>query len=523
MKKMSAFKKENLKVWMTNFKTNLLSENSTSSRRKLYNSLWAVLLGIILSLIVISFNGTNPFEFIGVVFQTAFGSNGSLFTTILLVYVFASLAVGIGFKAGLFNIGVAGQMMFGGLLAFFYLISSAAKDDNGILTVNGGQIFLALIISVIGGFSLAVIAGILKAFFKVHEVVSTILLNWMVFYLASWATSGSEFKNVNVPDSLQAIQVDSFFSGGGWIALSIILVIAVGIGFFYIFKKTTFGYKVKAVGFNPDASEYAGINKKNLTMLIFGISGAFAGFAGFFFYFAFSKGTYSVGVAPIAVGFDSIAISLLAYNSPIGIIASSFLYSILTNGNSALLQEIGLRPSSYQIIVGIIIYFAAISIVFSKFKLIDYFKNFLILKRNEKYQTDLIKYKEIKQKYKNEYGTKLETIKAKELENKAKWIKISSETKAKNDFLLKELNALKGKNDPQSIDKKVQIFNELNFNTKEKNIVLEAYGYYEKKDSENLYYSQIYELKNDLRKKQNEIIEEYYKNKKGLKVQKGVK
>ncbi|AAT27524.1 ABC transporter permease [[Mycoplasma] mobile] len=515
MEKQKLIKSINIKNWMNNFKKTFSGETSISGRRKLYNSLWGIFLGLILALVIISFNGTNPFEFISVVFLTTFGSSGSLFATILLVYVFASLAVGIGFKAGLFNIGVSGQMMFGGLLAFFYLIIVANSDANGNLFVDGGQIFLAIIISILGGISISLIAGALKAFLKVNEVVSTLLLNWVVFYFASWATSGSSFKSISATNSLKTVQVDSFFYEAGWIVLAIIMILIISIGFYFILKKTTFGYKIKAVGFNPDASEYAGISKKTLTMVIFAISGALAGFAGFFFYFIFQRGNYvTESVGPLLVGFDSIAISLLAYNSPIGIIASAFFYSILTNGNAALLQEVGLRPEANQIAVGVIIYFTAIAIAFNKFQLINYIKNWLILNKNSKYQKVLKDFKTQKSLYKQEHLKKIEQIKSLKSKNKLKWDQIKNDNKNKADVLLKKLSELKSKTDSNSIDQKVKIFNELNFNKKEMNIILESYGFFEQKDKDNLYYSQISELKNNLKKEKHEILYSYYKEKK---------
>lgn len=129
----------------------------------------------------------------------------------------------------------------------------------------------------------------------------------------------------------------------------------------------TIGYKINITGLNPDASAYAGVNQKYLMVGVMGFGGCLSGIAGWIFYLILNNGVYNIAGGPIQAGFDAIAISLLAYNNPFGIIFASAFYSSLEPGFTFL--QLSNVPLSFQkIISGIITYFSALSLLFTKFQ-----------------------------------------------------------------------------------------------------------------------------------------------------------
>ncbi|MGL5732890.1 MAG: ABC transporter permease subunit, partial [Metamycoplasmataceae bacterium] len=151
-------------------KQSFVSEQSIAGRRRLYNSLWALLIGTIVSILIIAFTGNNPFEVFLFIYNSAV--DNSKFIVTIAVFVVATIGTALCFKSGIFNIGVSGQMMAGGITSILIL---------KLIGINAGTIFFAIITAMISGLLIALIAGILKAFLNVNEVVSTILLNWLVF------------------------------------------------------------------------------------------------------------------------------------------------------------------------------------------------------------------------------------------------------------------------------------------------------------------------------------------------------
>ncbi|MDK2819616.1 MAG: hypothetical protein KFW07_02145 [Mycoplasmataceae bacterium] len=368
------------------FKSHFQSEKEVNGRRRLYNSLWALFFGFLASVLIILMTGNNPFEVFSVMFNDA--SNQTIkFTTTIIVFIIATLGTAMCFKSGIFNIGVSGQMMAGGVTTVLIM---------KLIGINGGTIVLAIIISMLIGALVAFIAGILKAFLRVNEVVSTILINWTIFYVVKFIIK-SDIKGLVSDTSISQNQTSpfvmpEFFQSNAWLWLLIIFGIMMILVMSFIFTKTTMGYKMNMLSLNKHASKYAGTNEKIMLITIMSVAGAFAGLAGFLYYSEI--GVISAHDEPISMGFDTIAIALLVYNNPFGVGLASIMFSIIQLGCASLKPLFPpLTEDFAQIMFGIIIYIAAIGVVFEKFKIYIYLKNKYIYFQDPDYMSSLKTYR----------------------------------------------------------------------------------------------------------------------------------
>lgn len=329
--------------------------------KKLIVALIAILLGLCVSAVFIAFTGNNPFTAFLYMFQGGTMSLKRLGDTIATStpLILTGLSVAFAFRTGLFNIGGPGQMLFGGFCA------SAVG-----LTVNApSYILLPLMIlaGILGGALIASIPGLLKAKFNVHEVVSCIMMNWVVFWIVNYAVpayfkGNTEIESAHLRphatlrvDWLSKLFDGSYINLGIFIALIAVFVIA------FILNKTTFGYELKAVGFNRHAAEYAGIHVNKNIILSMMIAGGLAGLAGVTHY-AGNASSILIGVMP-AQGFDGIAVSLLGANTPIGALLSALFFGLLYSGRGFMSAMTKIPPEIANTIIATIIYFAATSVV----------------------------------------------------------------------------------------------------------------------------------------------------------------
>ncbi|TPI02520.1 ABC transporter permease [Mycoplasma struthionis] len=362
-------------------------ESNRSLARKVASSLWALLFGVLISLIYMVFKGQlNPFvdsisvsDILKKIGESFNVSNADNFKFYFIIFGFAGLASAIGFKAGLFNIGISGQMMMAGLSSMAIFIS---LNFDSTKTLPAGWLAFTLLLSIVLSFIIASIAGALKAYLNVHEVISTIMLNWIVVGLASlffkkravgaifiskgrtetfFADDENGTKSLGIIDD----KVKLGFVIGGIIAL-ILLVTIITI----IFNFTTLGYKIKMQGISKTNGKYMGVNDKLTTVIVMGVSGALAGVAGFYWYVLKETAPVFGSVdTPLALGFESIAISLLALNAPVGILFTSLFYTIIYSSKLYLTRgPLYLSEDDVSVATALILYLAAISQLFMTFK-----------------------------------------------------------------------------------------------------------------------------------------------------------
>lgn len=328
-------------------------------------SLMAVLFGLLAGAILMAVTGHNPITGYSYLFEGGLKNPERIGNTLATAtpLIFSGLSVAFAFRTGLFNIGVAGQLLFGGFCASAVGLS---LDLPKALLLT-----LMIIAGFIGGGLWAVIPGILKAKFNVHEVVSSIMMNWIAYWTIYYAVPAylkgefleTESKPLPETASLKVPFLTEMFDGS-YINLGLFVAVIVVIIVSFIINKTTFGYELKAVGHNRHAAEYAGIAVNRSIVLSMAISGGIAGIGGVALY-AGNASNIQIGILP-SQGFDGIAVALLGANTPIGVLLSALFFGLLYSGRGFMNAMTEIPPEIADSIIAIIIYFAATSILIER-------------------------------------------------------------------------------------------------------------------------------------------------------------
>ncbi|PID80138.1 MAG: ABC transporter permease [Clostridiales bacterium] len=282
---------------------------------------------------------------------TDFASFVNAWTPLLL----ASLAVAIALKAGLFNIGVAGQMLLSGFIA---TITIGYLEMHWLIAKP-----LALIVGLIVGALVGSLIGYLKHRFNINEVVSSIMLNYIIQYVVGFFITTRYINPISRqsnPVTASARWTLTKYPVGNLkmdIPLGIVVALIAAFAIYILVEKTTLGYEIKAVGLGKRAARHAGINIYQTTIKAMALSGGLAGLAGVTYYMGYYGTIMPRTLAPM--GFDAIAVALLGNTHPIGIIASSFLISIISSGSTYMRSITGVEAEIAAVIIGIILLFSA--------------------------------------------------------------------------------------------------------------------------------------------------------------------
>lgn len=319
----------------------------------------SVFLGLLAGAIIMLAFGYNPIEGYIALWNGAFGSSYFFGETIRQVtpYIFTGLAVAFAFRSGLFNIGAEGQVIVGWLVAVWIGSSFEAPMIIHLpLTILG-----AALAGAFWGF----IPGLLKATKGVHEVIITIMMNYIALHLSNYMIRNVLTDN---QDSSNRIAESASLSSTWLMELTdysrihwgILIALFAAFVMWFLIEKTTAGYEFRAVGFNPNASKYAGINVKKNIILSMVISGAFAGLAGAM------EGLGTFGYMPshsafTNLGFDGIAVALLGGNAAIGTVIAAFLFGSLKVGALNMPTSAGVPSELVEIVIALIIFFVASS------------------------------------------------------------------------------------------------------------------------------------------------------------------
>ncbi len=327
-------------------------------------ALLAIALGLIFGFFVMLFaKPENSWYGFTTMLFGGFGRLGDVFyyaTPILMT----GLSVGFAFKMGLFNIGASGQYTMGMYFAMYVGFMWDLPDSiHWIVCILAGMI---------GGLIWGFIPGLLKALANVNEVITSIMFNYIGMYLVDMWIQGnatmyvsSKTRTAYLPASSQ---IPSLGVKNSNVNISIIFAIIIAIIIFITLNKTTFGYELKATGFNKHASKYAGMNDKRNTIYTMLIAGALAGLGGAFYILAPSTiAGSSMTYEPINViaanGFNGIAVALLGNSNPIGIIFSSIFISHIQRGGTIVSSLYGYKPEIIDIVIAVIIYFSAFAML----------------------------------------------------------------------------------------------------------------------------------------------------------------
>jgi general nucleoside transport system permease protein len=264
----------------------------------------------------------------------AFNLQSTLLLTTTLILT--GLAVAFAFRCGLFNIGGQGQYNVGSIVAVW--VASSFAGMAGL-----PHIVLAIVLAALAGAALAGVAGFLKATVGAHEVITTIMLNWTVFWAAGYIfgqggpllSKTQEFVSVS-NDIDKNTHLHVFWGNPVLQGLHVGFFIALGalVAYWVVLNRTTLGYEVRAVGFNPHAAAYAGISVRRSIFLAMAISGLFAGLAGAIDVLGWEFRLTPDDIQGSSVGFIGIAVALLGRNRAPGIFFAALLFASLINGTS---------------------------------------------------------------------------------------------------------------------------------------------------------------------------------------------
>lgn len=321
----------------------------------------SVFVALAIGGVLVYLQGSNPLLAYRVLFSTAFGSVDGIATTLAKAtpLVLSGLAVAICLRAGLFNIGAQGQLISGAL-------ASAWAGYTFIGLPKLVHIPLALAFGAFFGAAVALIAGALKAYRGVHEVITTIMLNSIVIALADYLAS-TPFKEpdqplTRTPKIEDSARIPDFLG----MPMGFFLAILIAIAFWWMLKNTTTGFRIETTGRNKNAGWYAGISVRRTIMLSMLLGGAVAGVAGAIetlsivgrFEPAFNAG----------LGFDGITVALLGRANPLGVIPAAILIGGMRASSSTVQFEAGVAPEIVDLLLALILFFVTAPLLARFFK-----------------------------------------------------------------------------------------------------------------------------------------------------------
>ncbi len=269
-------------------------------------------------------------------------------------YIFTGVAIALGFQAGVFNIGAEGQLYMGAIMAAW-----AGWTFKGLPPIL--HVPLALSVGTLFGALWGYIPGWLKAKTGAHEVINTIMMNYIAFNFSEYLIRGP-FEDPTTPFKTPLIEQSAhllrFFEGTTLrLHIGFVLAIVVSVLVWYILYKTTWGFELRSVGLNPHASRYAGMSSSMITILAMTASGALSGMAGAVEMLGVNfRQTQALSTG---YGFDAIAVALLANNHPVLCIITAMLFGFLRHGSRVMQINTGIPIDIISILQAFIIFFIA--------------------------------------------------------------------------------------------------------------------------------------------------------------------
>jgi len=318
----------------------------------------AVLLALLIGAILLLLSGANPIQAYAALFEGAFGSITAIGRTLekATPLIFSGLAVAFAFKGGLFNIGAQGQLLFGAITA-----AAIGFGIQGLPAII--HIPLALLGGALAGGFYASIAGVLKAYRGAHEVIVTIMLNYIAINITDYLSDGP-WKDTSpgnivarTPEILDSARIPNL----GGIPFGFFLAILAAIVIWWLLWKTTIGFEIRTVGLNPHAARYAGIKVAQMIILTMVISGMLAGLGG---------AVETMGVVyryqpgfNVGLGFDGITVAMLGKTNPFGVIPAAILVGAMKAGASQMQFSSGVAKEIVDVIQALILFFVSADVI----------------------------------------------------------------------------------------------------------------------------------------------------------------
>jgi general nucleoside transport system permease protein len=326
----------------------------------------AILLAFAVGSVVILLVGENPLTAYWALIRGMAGSWDRVAASLgrSTPFIGAALAVAFAFRAGLFNIGVEGQLLVGATFAAWIGTWAIVADLPGPIAI-----LLVLAAGTLGGALYGLIPGVLKVRTGAHEVITTIMLNNIAVLAVRWMvnsqdplilrdTSASVPRTASLPDGAR---LPEFVDSTPPLHFSLLIMLGLCVFVWFVLQRTARGFEIRMVGANPHAAQYAGVGVSLVIVLVMTMSGAFAGLAGAG-EISGTSGFLSPGVF-VAVGFDSIAIALLARANPFAIVPAAILWGSMLAGAPLMQQETGLSIDIVRIVQALVLLFVAADVI----------------------------------------------------------------------------------------------------------------------------------------------------------------
>lgn len=328
----------------------------------------AIFTALLIGALVVLASGGNPLSAYAGLFKGAFGGGLAWAKTIRKAtpFIFTGLSVAFAFKAGLFNIGASGQFLMGTIGA----VAVGVNFPNLPFIIH---MPLALLAGMAGGFLWGAIPGLLKSWRGTHEVITTIMLNYVASLFAGWmvnagGTQGQARGPLSDPasaaraisqtaDVYQSARIPIIFGEPYRVGWGIIIALLTALVIWWILSKTTFGFEIRTVGLNPNAARYAGMKVGRTLILTMAIAGLLAGMAG-----AVDTLGLNYKFAPEftgSAGFEGITVALLGNTQPLGVVLSALLLGGLYGGAATMQFTSGVRAEITQVVQALVLAFIA--------------------------------------------------------------------------------------------------------------------------------------------------------------------
>ena len=332
--------------------------------------LLSIILGFLVGAVFLVVMGLSVGDAYGRLFNSVTSVKGFSYVIVYSVpYIVAGLSVAFSFKTGVFNIGAEGQFVMGAMAAAVV----------GILLPNLPK-FLLIPLCFLAAMAAGALWGVIVATLKVkrgiNEVLSMIMFNWIAFYLSNFIAGipaihndGTAEATKNISDNASLLLSKTFIKDMGLAPTAnwgILVAIAVMLIAWFVIEKTTMGYELKAVGSNKFAAEYGGINVNRSILSALAISGALAGLAGALQLMGMGK-RISIFTSQEGFGFAGIVVALMGCSNPFGVFVAGLFYGALIYGGSKL-NLVGAPTQLVNVIVGTVVFFIAISVIFRNLK-----------------------------------------------------------------------------------------------------------------------------------------------------------
>jgi len=340
--------------------------NQTSSRRE---KIWAavsvplvaVLVALLVGAIIIASNGVNPLSAYTSLLRGAFGDLTAIGRTLekATPLLFSGLAVSFAFKAGLFNIGAQGQLLFGGITA-----AAIGFGVHGLPTII--HLPLALFGGALAGALYGIIPGLLKVGTGAHEVITTIMLNYIAINITDFLADGpwKDTSASNIVARTPLILDTAVIPRVADLPLGFFLAVAVALLVWWVLEKSTLGFEIRTSGLNPRAARYSGIKVARTIVLTMVLSGFLAGMGGAVETMGVI-GRYQPGFNQ-GLGFEGITVALLGKTHPLGNILAAILIGAIKSGSS-LMQRVGVDPEITSVLQALMLFFVAADVLIRKF------------------------------------------------------------------------------------------------------------------------------------------------------------